>query len=229
MLSNKKVDPLETKKAVKNLDLRVQKIVFEFLRLYPTVGSELNFQSPYELVVSVALSAQCTDKKVNEITPILFKKYKNFKELSKAEISDVEEIIRPINYYKTKSKNIIQLAKTVYEEMGSELPKTHEELQTLSGVGRKTANVVLGELGITESMPVDTHVFRVSKRLEFATGKDANSVEQDLVKLFPKEIWYPLHHWLIYHGRRVCKAQNPDCVTCTLNKLCPGSRAHSAR
>ncbi len=200
-----------------------QKLLSQFQSLYPTTGSELNFKTPYQLVVAVSLSAQCTDKKVNEITPLLFEKYGDFSDLARAKLEAVEKIIRPINYYRTKSKNIISMAQTVLGDFSGKLPNTHEELITLPGVGRKTANVVLGELKITPAIPVDTHVFRVSKRLGLATGNTADAVELELQKAFPSELWYNLHHWLIYHGRRVCKAQRPLCEQCTLNSLCPSN------
>lgn len=204
-----------------------KKIVEGFRELYPTTGSELNFLNPYQLVTAVSLSAQCTDKKVNEISPLLFAKYPNFKSLASANLTDVEAILRPVNYYKTKSKNIIRMAETVLNQFKGKLPETHLELTTLPGVGRKTANVVLGELKITPSLPVDTHVFRVSKRLGLAHGKNADAVEEDLKKEFPPELWYDMHHWLIYHGRRVCKAQRPLCGACTLVKLCPSAELES--
>lgn len=200
-----------------------QRLVSLFQSLYPTTGSELNFQNPYQLVVAVSLSAQCTDKKVNEITPILFSAYPDFKSLAAADVLDVEKIIRPINYYRTKSKNITNMAQKVITEFNGVLPKTHEELVTLPGVGRKTANVVLGELKITPAIPVDTHVFRVSKRLGIASGNTPDAVEAELQKAFPPELWYNLHHWLIYHGRRVCKAQRPLCSECALREICPSA------
>jgi endonuclease-3 len=190
-------------------------------RTYPKPRSELNFSNEYELLVSVVLSAQCTDKKVNEVTPILFSKYPNAQALSKASISDLERIIKPINYYKTKAKNLSGLSKMLCSEFKGDIPRTFDELRRLPGVGQKTANVVLGELGAQKTFPVDTHVFRVSKRLGFASEKTREKVEEELKKRFDRRLWRKLHHWLILHGRRVCKAQNPRCKECKLAKFCP--------
>lgn len=198
-------------------DLQILRILE---KLYPNPRSELNFTSEYELVVSVVLSAQCTDKKVNEVTSILFKKYPGFFQLSKAPISSIEEIIRPVNYFKTKAKNIKKLAEIVVKEHQGVLPQQRAELLNLPGVGNKTANVVLGELGIEPTIAVDTHVFRVSKRLGIADGSNVEKVEESLKSRFPKDTWRELHHRLIFHGRRVCKAQNPSCEDCVLKKNC---------
>ena len=192
-----------------------------FEKLYPSPGSELVFHNAYQLLVSVILSAQCTDKKVNEVAPLLFAKFPGFMELGSAKLSALEKIIRPINYYKTKAKNLKAMATKVIEEFEGEIPKTHELITTLAGVGDKTANVVLGELKITHTLPVDTHVFRVSKRLGLASGKNVSEVEKELRSRFPSHLWRNLHHWLILHGRRVCKAQRPLCEACALISICP--------
>ncbi|MGI6523864.1 MAG: endonuclease III [Bdellovibrionota bacterium] len=189
--------------------------------LYPNPSSELHFKNDYQLIIAVVLSAQCTDKKVNQVTPSLFKRYRNFKELSLAKEKDVEEIIREVNYYKTKSKNIVQLAKRIMENFNGTLPTEHDDLISLHGVGRKTANVIQCEKGIRPAMPVDTHVLRVSNRLGLSSAKTPEGVEGDLTKQFPADSWRDLHHQLIYHGRRVCKARNPLCDECKLCKICP--------
>jgi endonuclease-3 len=191
--------------------------------LYPEPRSELNFSNEFELIISVMLSAQCTDVKVNEVTLELFKKYPNASRLGSAKLADVESIIRPINYFKTKAKNIIATSEILSEQYQGEVPRTHEELTALPGVGRKTANVVLGETGAVPALPVDTHVFRVARRLGLSQGKDPHAVELDLTKQFPSSEWRPLHHRLIFHGRRVCKARNPACDQCTLKDLCPSA------
>jgi endonuclease-3 len=188
--------------------------------LYPEIRSELNYSNEFELCVSVILSAQCTDKKVNEITPALFGKFPDFTSLNKASLAQIETIIRPINYYKSKSKNLKELARIVESNLAGVLPKTMEKLVELPGIGRKTASVVLGELGIIETLPVDTHVLRLSNRLGLSSGDNPKQVEEDLRKTFPAKTWRGLHHRLIFHGRRVCKARNPDCAACTLKKLC---------
>jgi endonuclease-3 len=189
--------------------------------LYPDPKSELCFTNTYQLIVSVILSAQCTDKKVNEVTPTLFSKFRAFSELAKATLSEVEGILRPINYYRTKSKNIIEMARMVCSDYNGELPDTMEDLITLPGVGRKTANVVLGEREITPSLAVDTHVFRVSRRLGLSRGETPDDVERSLKRSFPPSSWRNLHHQLIFHGRRVCKARKPLCGECALFELCP--------
>ncbi len=190
---------------------------------YPAPESELNFKNEYELLVCVMLSAQCTDKKVNEVTPKLFSPYPNFEKLSKAPLAILQKIIRPINYYKTKAKNLKKTAILVCENYSGQVPKKHEELLTLPGIGNKSANVILGELKAAHTLPVDTHVFRVSKRLGLASGKNVLQVEEELKKIFQPKSWRTLHHCLILHGRRICKARRPLCAQCPLNKLCPSA------
>lgn len=192
--------------------------------IYPEVHSELNFNNDYELVISVLLSAQCTDKKVNQVTPLLFSKYPNFAKLADATIDSLESIIRPINYYKTKSKNLKALGAIVEKNYGGTLPIPHEELLKLPGVGRKTANVILCEKGVTPALPVDTHVLRLSNRLGLSKQNTPEGVESDLKKQFPPSDWRDLHHRLIFHGRRICKARSPLCNECKLNKICPSAR-----
>lgn len=194
---------------------------------YPDAATELHFENEYQLVVAVILSAQCTDKKVNEITPSLFKAYSSFATLASAPLAALESIVRPINYYRTKARNLREMARLVTDEHDGVLPRAHDKLLALPGVGRKTANVVLGELGAQETFPVDTHVFRVSRRLGLSTGSTVEKVEKDLMAAFPPRDWRSLHHRLILHGRRVCKAQRPACSLCTLAKKCPSSRVRA--
>ncbi len=196
-------------------------IIRIFSNLYPDPKSELDFKSTYQLSIAVLLSAQCTDKKVNQVTPALFKKYKSFMELGSAKLNDIEKIIRPINYYKTKAKHLQILGRQVEEKHGGEFPLNRTEALELPGIGNKTANVILGELGIEPTLPVDTHVFRVSQRLGFAKGKTPKEIETQLKARFAPESWRNLHHWLILHGRRVCKAQNPLCEQCDIAGYCP--------
>lgn len=200
---------------------RSEQIAAKLIAEYPDAQTELNFSGEYQLIVAVALSAQCTDKKVNSVTPTLFKKFPNFKALAKADLKSVEEIIRPINYYRTKSRNLIAMAELVQRNFGGQLPQNHHELISLPGVGNKTANVVRSELGFGATFPVDTHVFRLAHRLEIADAKTADKVEAQLCKLFPAESWRKLHHCLILHGRRICKAQRPMCRECVLDRICP--------
>jgi endonuclease-3 len=196
------------------------KLLSILAELYPDPQSELDFKNEYQLLTAVMLSAQCTDKKVNQVTPILFGKYPDFKVLAKAKVSEVAAIIRPINYFKTKSANLVATALEVTTRFKGHVPKTHHELTSLPGVGNKTANVVLGETGAAPSLPVDTHVFRVSHRLGLSSGKNPDAVEEDLKRAFPSSEWRNLHHRLIFHGRRVCKARNPDCDHCELRSIC---------
>jgi endonuclease-3 len=191
--------------------------------LYPDPHSELDFTNEYQLLIAVMLSAQCTDKKVNQVTPELFTAYPTFKALSEAKLSDVERIIRPINYYKTKSKNLIATGKEAVEHFQSKVPDTHDELTSLPGVGNKTANVILSEKGVVPAFPVDTHIFRLAHRLGLSSGKNPDAVEKDLRKAFPSSEWRNLHHRLIFHGRRVCSARSPQCGGCVLRKLCPSA------
>lgn len=200
-------------------------LVEALAKLYPDPHSELNFKNEYQLLISVMLSAQCTDKKVNQVTPELFSAYPSFKALSEAKLADVERIIRPINYYKTKSKNLIATGNEVVARFKSKVPDTHEELTSLPGVGNKTANVILSEKGVVPAFPVDTHIFRLAHRLGLSKGKTPDHVEKDLRKAFPSSEWRNLHHRLIFHGRRVCGARSPNCSECSLNKICPASEA----
>lgn len=210
-----------------NKNQRVNNVLKILDEQFSNPKSELNFNNSYELVVSVALSAQCTDKKVNEVTSILFKRYGTFNSLALASVVSIEKIIRPINYYKTKAKNIVNLAKMVLQEFKGNLPKTHSELISLPGVGNKTANVVLSELGLEATFPVDTHVFRVSKRLGLSKGKNVKEVEEYLKSNFKQTLWRNMHHQLILHGRKTCKAQNPLCNKCTLKNYCPSAHLES--
>ena len=201
-----------------------RKLLGIFGRLYPAPRSELKFEGEYQLAVSVILSAQCTDKKVNEVTRVLFKRYRDFRGLGRADLEELGALIRPINYYKTKAKNLISLAKLVIAEHEGKLPRTREELQELPGIGRKTANVIQCERGLEPALPVDTHVFRVSRRLGLADAATPEKVENQLTQQFDPRYWHDLHHWLILHGRRVCKAPRPLCSECGVAQLCP-SRA----
>jgi endonuclease-3 len=199
---------------------RVEKIGEVLATLYPEVRSELDFSDDYQLLVAVMLSAQCTDKKVNQVTPALFLRYPDFTQLARAELAEVEELIRPINYYKTKSRHLLAAARQIVTEHGGRLPRHRAAVVALPGVGQKTTNVVLGELGVEPCLPVDTHVFRVARRLGLSAGKTPAAVEQDLTKRFHSSQWRNIHHRLIFHGRRVCKARAPLCQGCALAELC---------
>lgn len=206
-----------------------RKLLDKLKRLYPEPKSELNFRSEFELITAVILSAQCTDKKVNEVTPALFKSYPDFESLSIAKITAVEAIIRPVNFYKSKARNIVGMAKAVCERHHGKLPRHRSDLEALPGVGRKTASVVLSQLGIEPALPVDTHVFRVARRLGLSNAEKRDLVEEELRKRFHPKMWHDLHHWLIFHGRRVCKALRPQCDVCALASLCPSCKIEGSK
>ncbi len=198
-----------------------KEIIERLRKEYADVESALVYQNPYELLVSTILAAQCTDVRVNIVTKDLFKRYPSPKELAAAELSEVEGYIKTCGLYKNKAKNLIACAQRLMDEYGGAVPHTEEELTTLAGVGRKTANVVLAFGFGLPAFPVDTHVKRVSNRIGFAHSDDPDKVEEADKKIIKKEDWSQAHHWLIWHGRRVCKAQKPLCETCCLNDLCP--------
>lgn len=184
---------------------------------------QLKFNSAFELLVAVILSAQCTDKRVNQVTEILFQIANTPKKILELGQIELEKIIKPCGFFKTKSKHIIETAKILLESYGGEVPADFEELVKLPGVGRKTANVVTSVAFKKPAIAVDTHVFRLSNRLKLAEGKTPLEVELGLQKIIPREKWSDAHHWLIWHGREICKARNPKCSVCPLQKICPTS------
>ena len=194
----------------------------ELHRIYPTAHCELTFTNPLELLVATILSAQCTDIRVNMVTPALFARCRSAVDYATIPQEELETVIRSTGFYRNKAKSIRAMGATLIEKHGGEVPRTMAELAALPGVGRKTANVVLGNAFLlNEGVVVDTHVGRLSLRLGLTTQHDPVKVEQDLMKLFPKDQWADLSHWLIWHGRRRCKARNPDCKECELRGLCP--------
>lgn len=203
---------------------RALEIIRRLKKEYPDAKIALNFSNAYELLVATILSAQATDKKVNEITPVLFKKYPDAESLAKADQKEVEEVIKPLGFYRQKAKYIISAAKVITEKFGGKVPDNMEDLMTLPGVARKTANIVIGNAyGKVEGIAVDTHVKRLAQRLGFTSNKDPDKIEMDLMQLIPKEHWFELNYLLIEHGRNVCKAQKPDCKSCAVKELCPSS------
>lgn len=191
---------------------------------YPDAHCALDHRNPYELTAATILSAQCTDERVNMVTPNLFQRFPDPESLAGARLEEVEEIIRSTGFFRNKAKNLVGMAEAVVERHGGEIPRTMEELKSLPGVGRKTANVVLGNaFGIDEGVVVDTHVQRLSTRLGFTRASSAERIEDDLVALFPRERWTMLSHLLIFHGRQVCVARKPRCGQCLLSDLCPSS------
>jgi len=200
--------------------------VFDLLHTeYPDAHCELVFASPFELAVATILSAQTTDVRVNMVTPVLFARYPSAESLANAQQEDVEGIVRTTGFFRNKAKNIIGFARGLIGEHDGVVPRTIAELSALPGVGRKTANVVLGNaFEINEGVVVDTHIKRLSTLLRFTKEKTPEKIEQDLIKIFPSERWTLLAHLLIWHGRRVCDARKPRCEACMISHLCPSSR-----
>ncbi len=188
---------------------------------YPAAVTALEYSSTFQLLIAVILSAQCTDARVNLTTPILFKRYPNPKALAVAETSDVEGIIKSCGFFRMKTQNIIKASRALVESHGGEVPREREALEALPGVGRKTANVVMSVAFEDAAFAVDTHVFRVSHRLGLSLGATPRAVEEDVTKLVPSEKWRFAHHWLILHGREICKAPTPACAKCPVNEICP--------
>jgi endonuclease III len=201
---------------------RTQKIISMLERVYPDAHCELNFSNPLQLLVATILSAQCTDKRVNLVTAELFKKYRSANDFADAPLAEIEEAIKSTGFFRNKAKNIQACCRALVEKFGGEVPRTMDELHALAGVGRKTANVVLGNaFDINVGVVVDTHVTRLSNRLGLAKGADAVKLEQELMKLVPQDDWARFSHWLIWHGRRRCDARKPDCANCEIQNLCP--------
>ena len=211
--------PRETAAAKKE---RTMKIIAALRRTYPTAHCELNFASPLQLLVATILSAQCTDKRVNIVTAELFKKYRSARDFAEAPLADIKEAVKTTGFFRNKAKNIKACCAALVEKFGGEVPRTMEELHALAGVGRKTANVVLGNaFDINIGVVVDTHVTRLGNRLGLVKGTDAVKLEQELIKIVPQEDWTLFSHWLIWHGRRRCAARKPDCANCEIQNLCP--------
>lgn len=199
---------------------RNQQILAELERLYPNAGPELHFTNPFETLIATMLSAQCTDKQVNKVTEKLFARFQTPAQLAALTPEELEPWIKGCGVYHNKAKNIVNCCRILCERYGGEVPADWEALQTLPGVGRKTANVVYANAFGGDCIAVDTHVFRVSNRLGLANAKNVLKTELQLQEAIPKSVWSKAHHWLIYHGRRVCHARNPKCAACTLRPLC---------
>jgi len=200
---------------------RVQAILAKLDEAYPIASCELKHENPFQLLISTILSAQCTDTRVNEVTKTLYVKYPTPEAFAYATPKDLEQEIRPTGFFRNKTKSIIGASKAIVETFGGKVPRTMEELLTLPGVARKTANVVLGTAyGISSGIVVDTHVQRLAKRLDLSRNDDPKKIEQDLMQVIPKDKWILFSHQLIWHGRRVCQARKPKCVECNLESLC---------
>lgn len=202
-------------------------ILAELKRLYPDAGPELHFTNPYETLVATMLSAQCTDKQVNKVTPAVFARYPDAASMAACTAEELYPLVKSCGF-KSKASNIVSACRMLVERHDGQVPATMEELTALPGVGRKTANVVLANAFGVPAIAVDTHVFRVSNRLGLADASTVEETERQLMKAIPRADWRDAHHWLIFHGRRVCKAQHPLCESCTLRPLCKEAKARQA-
>jgi endonuclease-3 len=208
-------------KAAGTSSQRVSAILQKLDEAYPNVTCALEHHNPFQLLISTILSAQCTDERVNQVTKTLFVKYRTPKDFAYANPAELEQDIRPTGFFRNKTKSIIGAGKKIVEEFGGEVPRTMDELLTLPGVARKTANVVLGTaFGIAVGVVVDTHVIRLSNRLDLTRNADPKKIEQDLMQVIPLEKWVLFSHQLIWHGRKVCQARKPRCTECNLEPLC---------
>jgi len=214
--------PRETREVTRR---RAARILALLKREYPDAHCELDYQTPYQLLVATILSAQCTDARVNLVTPAFFARYPTPAALAGADRGEVEDLIRSTGFFRNKARSLVGMAQALLEGHAGLVPREMEQLRALPGVGRKTANVILGNAyGINEGVTVDTHVTRLSGLLRLTRQKTAEKIERDLMALMPREDWTLVSHLLIWHGRRVCIAQRPRCEVCVLRKLCPSAR-----
>jgi len=215
-----------TRRQLRGAELKAQaaEIHRRLLALYPDAHCELTYRNPYELAVATILSAQCTDKRVNLVTPELFRRWPDADALSRASREEIEAVIQSTGFYRNKAKSLSGFANQLMDRHDGDVPAVMEQLVVLPGIGRKTANVVLGNaFGINEGIVVDTHVQRLSNRFGLTRETDAVKVEKALIPLFPRESWTMLSHLMIWHGRRVCDARRPKCSSCTLADICPSA------
>ncbi|MCX8156070.1 MAG: endonuclease III [Verrucomicrobiae bacterium] len=203
---------------------RVARLCAALRATYPDAHCELNYTNPLELLIATILSAQCTDARVNQVTAILFQKYRCAADYARAPQAELEKDIQSTGFYRNKAKSIQAACRALVERHGGEVPRTMEELTALAGVGRKTANVVLGNaFGLNEGIVVDTHVSRLAARLQLTPEKDPEKIERELMELVPRAEWTRFSHWLIWHGRRRCSARKPDCAHCEIRAHCPSA------
>ena len=204
---------------------RTEQLVRLLPEIYPGAHCELDFKNPLQLLIATILSAQCTDKRVNQVTPALFARYRSAADFATSQPAELEKAIQSTGFFRNKTKSIRAAAAVIDKEHDGKVPQTMEELRALPGVGRKTANVVLGNaFDKNEGVVVDTHVARLSQRLGLTSETDPEKIERDLMKLVPREHWTNWSHWLIWHGRRRCYARKPDCINCELLRLCPSGK-----
>ena len=196
-------------------------IIEKLKEAYPDCRCSLDFSTPFQMAISVMLSAQCTDERVNKTTPELFKKFGTPEKMASAEIKDVEKIIKSCGFYRNKAKNAVMCSKMIVEKFNGDVPQTMEELQTLPGIGRKSANVIMLEaFHNPQGIAVDTHAKRISNRVGFSSQKEPEKIEKDLLKVIPKEYYYDANHLFVWHGRKTCDARHPRCEECPINKYC---------
>lgn len=213
------------RESLANKKVRAEQIVGLLKKAYPDSKCSLDFTTVHQLLVATILSAQCTDERVNMVTPALFRQYSSIGAFADADLKDIEEAVYTTGFYANKAKSIKKSAQQIRDEHGGRMPRTLGELVKLAGVGRKTASVILGAgFGIAEGIVVDTHVGRISRLLGFTRETDPVKVERDLMKIIPEQDWIVYSHMLIDHGRAVCKARTPDCEHCDLSKLCPSAK-----
>ena len=211
----------QVRESFSNKKVRAAKMYRALTKSYPNVRCELDFNNPFQLLVATVLSAQCTDKRVNQTTPALFKKYKSIKKMARADQADIERLVKSTGFFRAKAKNIKSLSEKIMNDFDGHVPTRLEDLITLPGVGRKTANVVLGHAFNTPGITVDTHFGRLSRRFGWSKSNDPVKVEFEVGDLIPQKEWTNLSQRLIWHGRRVCHSRKPACGACSLSKLCP--------
>ncbi|OGG56242.1 MAG: endonuclease III [Candidatus Handelsmanbacteria bacterium RIFCSPLOWO2_12_FULL_64_10] len=201
---------------------RARRVIAGLRKAFPDAKCSLDYENPLQLLIATILSAQCTDERVNAVTPALFARYRTAQDFADAPVEEIEGFIRSTGFFRNKAKNIQACCEGLAREHGGEVPRDMEALTRLAGVGRKTANVVLGNaFGIASGVVVDTHVRRITHRLGLTRHQDPEKIEQDLVELIPKKDWVDFSHLLIHHGRRTCEARSPDCPACPINRDCP--------
>lgn len=199
----------------------IREIIENLKSTYPDATCSLDFKTPFELGIAVMLSAQCTDERVNKITPLLFEKYKKPEDYINTSLEEIEEIIKPCGFYKNKAKNVLGYAKMIVEEYNGKMPETMEELVKLPGIGRKSANVIsLEAFNNPEGIAVDTHAKRIANRIGLSKEKEPLKIEQDLIKIIPKKYFKDVNHLLVWHGRNICNARNPQCEKCPIKNYC---------
>lgn len=207
---------------------RIDEVLRILAETYPDAKCALNFRTPFELLVATVLSAQCTDKRVNEVTARIFPRWNKPEHYASLSQHELEEAIRDCGLFRSKSRHLIQLSQQLLTDHDGEVPRRREELEKLPGVGRKTANVVLSNAFGEPAIAVDTHVFRVANRLGLARSNNVLETEKQLMEVIPRELWSPAHHWLIHHGRAICQARRPRCGECPLQELCPSAEVAAA-